>query len=327
MIRLSSNTIWADIEALAIKTNVKLVAVPYITDDTRIKFGRGDTIIVDASDKAIASGQTKAKTLEKAFNKGAEIYSLPKLHAKIMLFDKVAVIGSTNISTASAQTLKEAAVITDNKNIISSINNLISQFKTDKDARKIDKAFISKINSISVAPQTFPHGSKKQKISLLEALTTQSEHLNDFVFCFCEGDLTNTNADVKRVAKSKGYVLPPKDRWERYEYDKVVVTKALINKMKKGKKIIGFGVETEDEQIKKIVSLDSYMLVYLNHFTVKKYVVVNFIKDEKTPFKLTGGKKLCEKLTSGLKRKQSIAKQLYNSDWIVTPNKIIKLLS
>ena len=49
----------------------------------RLKLEEGDLLITDASDGAIKSGQTSASILARAKDRGADIYSLPGLHAKL----------------------------------------------------------------------------------------------------------------------------------------------------------------------------------------------------------------------------------------------------
>lgn len=334
MIRLSINALWADIESLAMNAAIKQAAVAYVTDESRIKFGNGDILIVDASDKAIASGQTKAEVIKRAFNRGAKIYSLPNLHAKVMLLDEMAVIGSSNISTFSSQILKEAAIITDSKDIIVSVRNFIHQLKNDTSAQKVDKKFIKRIFSIPVTPKNFAGNAistkrSQKKITLLEALMGQNEQLEDFMVFFWEGELELSESEVKKAAKRKGIILPPTERWERFEYSQDSEPESLFKRvfLKNQKKIISFQIQTEGEKLKKFVALDSYMMIYVNHFPVKDLIVVNFIKDGRAPFKLSTGKELCKSLSLGLQKNPTIAKRLYNKNgWITSPKEIAKLL-
>ena len=68
--------------------------------------------MVDASERAVASGQTCPADLNKLLNKGVAIYSVPNLHAKVFALGRAAYIGSVNVSNRSALQLIEAAVRT-----------------------------------------------------------------------------------------------------------------------------------------------------------------------------------------------------------------------
>jgi len=165
MNRVISHNLWKEIKRLAKNANRKRAAVAYVTSDEVLKFGEGDILIVDASDSAIASGQTDAGVLRSAFNRGAEIYSCPGLHAKVMLLGGYAVIGSANISKSSMDSLIEAALISESPGIVSMAGGFISKLQEKSDP--IDDGFINRICSIKVKSKTYlKRPSKKRKISI-----------------------------------------------------------------------------------------------------------------------------------------------------------------
>ena len=82
------NSLWREIEKLAKSAQYKLAAVAYPTNDDIVKFGEGDLLVVDASQKAISTAQTDRRVLARAFKRGASLYSCPGLHAKVMVFDE-----------------------------------------------------------------------------------------------------------------------------------------------------------------------------------------------------------------------------------------------
>ncbi len=125
-----------------------MAAVAYVTNDNCVKFEEGDLLIVDASNEAIESGQTSAPLLRRAFKKGAELYSCRGLHAKVMLFGGIAVIGSANISQSSERSLVEAALLTDNPDIVAMARNFIEKLR--ENSKLIDKGFINRINALKV---------------------------------------------------------------------------------------------------------------------------------------------------------------------------------
>lgn len=148
MHRLISGALWDELKDLSLKSTVRLAAISYVTHE-HLQFKRGDTLIVDASDEAIASGRTSAAVLERAQKLGTRLYSCAALHAKIVVFDRIAVIGSANMSRSSASRLIEASIITDHPGAVSSARNFI-EILCDK-SELIDKKFIERISRIKVS--------------------------------------------------------------------------------------------------------------------------------------------------------------------------------
>jgi hypothetical protein len=104
--------------------------------------------VTDASDDAIARGQTDAEVLVRAFDRGARLYHLDGLHAKVMLVDGVAVIGSANLSVSSVSSLVEAAWVTDHPAAVGMAGSLIEQLAGQ--ATPIDGAFLARASKIPV---------------------------------------------------------------------------------------------------------------------------------------------------------------------------------
>ncbi len=73
---------------------------------------RGSRLVVDASERAVASGQTCPADLLKLVKRGVVVYSVPNLHAKVFVLGKTAYVGSTNVSSRSASHLVEAVLRT-----------------------------------------------------------------------------------------------------------------------------------------------------------------------------------------------------------------------
>lgn len=119
MNKLVSDGMWNLIVSEANKAKKRRLAIAYVTSSLSIRFRKGDVLICDASEKAALSGQTSANALMGIQSQGAEILSIENLHAKILLFDHCVVCGSGNLSTNSQMNLVEAAIITDDDDIIS----------------------------------------------------------------------------------------------------------------------------------------------------------------------------------------------------------------
>jgi hypothetical protein len=127
MQRVLSSDLWKIVTARAKKAKHRQAAIAYVTEDY-LNLGSGDVLIVDASEATIRSGGTDAKLLSELHQRGVLLYDCPDLHAKVMLLDDVAVVGSANMSQSSGS-LVEAAIITDQSSIVSGVASFIEQLK------------------------------------------------------------------------------------------------------------------------------------------------------------------------------------------------------
>jgi hypothetical protein len=99
----------------------KKAVVAYVGSDAFLRFGENDVLVVDASDVTVACGQTSASVLQRAMKRGARIFSVSRLHAKVMVFGNTAVVGSANISISSRQVLLETVLITQQSDVVQQI--------------------------------------------------------------------------------------------------------------------------------------------------------------------------------------------------------------
>ena len=206
MIKLTCRP-WTSIERNAVKAQHKIAAVAYVSDDTRVKFGHGDTLVVDASDEQIRSGATSAHVLDRTVRRRAQVYSLPKLHAKLMVFDNIVIIGSANIS-GSSTTLKEVGLVSDSPKLVENALSIIDALKRDRKSQRVNKTFIKRISKI-VVKRNGRHGNgHEEKPTILEAFQTRSSQLDSFVFGTFDRDRRLTKSRIKEAAKEKGLTLP-----------------------------------------------------------------------------------------------------------------------
>src|SRR5258705_872536 len=115
--RVLSNDLWSEVRKQARASNTRKGAIAYVTRDL-VGFRKGDVLVVDASALAIRNGQTDASLLRKLHNKGVQLYDCADLHAKILLLDDVAIIGSGNMSSSSENRMVEAALISDHRSVV-----------------------------------------------------------------------------------------------------------------------------------------------------------------------------------------------------------------
>jgi len=142
--------IWKQVRPYAKAARRRLVAVAYVTTDGNIGFRRNDVLICDASDRAIKGGETSAQLIRSLHRKGVELRSRPDLHAKVAVLDRHALIGSCNLSAASAEDLTELALLSDRKQVVAQASAFIHALR--ETSEEIDDDFLQRVLKIKVRP-------------------------------------------------------------------------------------------------------------------------------------------------------------------------------
>jgi len=126
MQKVLSSDLWKAVKVQARKAQQRKAAIAYVTQDL-LGFRKGDALLMDASKFAIGNGETDAKLLRTLHQQGVRLYHCGSLHAKVILLDDVAVIGSANLSRSSAENLVEAGLMTDHSSTVSGVASFIEQ--------------------------------------------------------------------------------------------------------------------------------------------------------------------------------------------------------
>lgn len=156
--------VWKEIRALAKTAYRKIAVISYFTDADLLSFKADDIVIVDASDRAIMFGNTSKKALHALCSSGADIYSVPDLHAKFALFDDTLVVGSMNASRHSAFDLIEAAIVVKNQDAVNDAREWVDKLLRRRALCKyVDDAFMSHADGVEVKvrPRGRSRGKKK----------------------------------------------------------------------------------------------------------------------------------------------------------------------
>ncbi len=135
---LITENIWKQLTKTVKESKIKsVVAVAYFGQKgaAMLPLKSGSVLVVDASEKAVKTGQTCPEELIKLYNKGVKIFSHANLHAKMFVIGKSLYIGSTNVSGHSASTLNEVLLKT-----------------TDKDSIQDAKEFIKSLCTVELGP-------------------------------------------------------------------------------------------------------------------------------------------------------------------------------
>jgi phosphatidylserine/phosphatidylglycerophosphate/cardiolipin synthase-like enzyme len=120
-----TDDVWKQVAAESKLARRPLVAVAYVTSEKNLKLKQNDLLICDASDAAIRTGQTSAPLLKSLAQRGVELRSHGDLHAKAAVFGRYALIGSSNLSPSSENTLTELAIFTDRDQIVAQVTSFI----------------------------------------------------------------------------------------------------------------------------------------------------------------------------------------------------------
>jgi hypothetical protein len=132
--------------------------VAYVTKDT-LPLKHGDTLICDASKSAIENSRTSALVLQKYYDRGVQILSCDCLHAKMLVGERLLVLGSANCSVRSADTLVEAAVITDNGTLVSQAK--VFCYNLARESKLLTASAIKKLLMLPIKRRPEGIGGKK----------------------------------------------------------------------------------------------------------------------------------------------------------------------
>lgn len=153
-----SQGIWPEITKTVHASRKRcFVAVAYFGGGSSrlLPLPKGSLLVVDASKRAVASGQTCPADLARLLNRGVIIYSVPNLHAKVFVVGRTAYIGSANVSKNSAEELIEAVVRTTEPGVVSTAR----QFVIDHCLHELTPAVLKQLAAIYRPPQV-PGGGK-----------------------------------------------------------------------------------------------------------------------------------------------------------------------
>lgn len=129
-----SHDLWPEItKAVRAKSNACYAAVAYFgkKGSKLLPLEKGSRLVVDASEQAVASGQTCPDELLKLVNKEVEVFSVRNLHAKVFVVGRTVFVGSANVSQRSASQLVEAVICSSEKQVVASAKEFVLENCSD----------------------------------------------------------------------------------------------------------------------------------------------------------------------------------------------------
>jgi hypothetical protein len=155
--------LWSTLEKRSKTAKRRYAAIAYVTSDTRVSFGRDDVVVVDASDHAVISGQTDRELLAKMLKNGVRVYSLARLHAKVIVFDRrYAVLGSANLSDRSSEALEEAGIITTDRGVVAEARDFVERLAAK--GNPVDQIFVKHLMTLNVRKPMPPPSEPRSSI-------------------------------------------------------------------------------------------------------------------------------------------------------------------
>lgn len=130
---LYGERLWEEIDRLAHGSRSLTAAVAFVgaRSDRLFKWPRDVTLVADLSEAQVREGASYARGALRLLRKGIRVSEYSSLHAKVLLFDKRAVIGSMNLSEESRHRLEEAAVVVRARKEVESVRRYVRRLLND----------------------------------------------------------------------------------------------------------------------------------------------------------------------------------------------------
>lgn len=297
--RLLVDNVWPDIREIAARGNSspRIAITAYFTNEKSLPLGRGDLLIVDASDERIKTGGTSAKAIAQVCENGAAVYSLAGLHAKLFVLGSNVIVGSANM-TDNSEKLTEAAFASDNPKLLADASKWVKRLR--KRANRVDRLFLKHILALPVTrlPRT---AGAKSKLSLLQAVQADDPLLLDFTFRAYSEDTTISNAAVERAVKSDGELKLP-ENWTFFEDEWGAPERKVVDSLESRYLISFEGTGVEGEKLESFDRLDPDALSFLYPLKIRDSLVSVFDDGKPCAFLLSGpdAQQLCDLMNAGL---------------------------
>ena len=156
---LLTSNIWLHITSAVKRRPAECeVAVAYFGDRASklLPLKKGSTLVVDMSERAVRSGQTKPSELLSLIRQGVSVHSVQNLHAKLFVAGNTAIIGSPNASRRSALTLIEAAILIRDRYVVSESREFIRSLTGEVVTAQLAKAMQKLYSPPKFAPRPPP---------------------------------------------------------------------------------------------------------------------------------------------------------------------------
>lgn len=146
--RLLTQDVWAHLASSAARfKKPSFVAVAYFGKGGAdlLPLKRGSTLVVDASEEAVRSGQTSPEDLLRLYKKGVRIHSVRGLHAKVYVIGREVFIGSANVSRNSRDNLREVLVSSRDESLIRAAKSFVKSLRSvelgERELKRLERVY------------------------------------------------------------------------------------------------------------------------------------------------------------------------------------------
>ena len=206
---LIAGRVWGDLtKAAQTSTQPAHVAVAYFGKNSKVllPLRRDSALVVDASEATVGSGQTSPSDLAALHRSGIRVFSYPNLHAKVFVFDRLAFVGSSNVSRRSSSTLTEAILETSKASAVRAARSFVQSLCLDElDARRLRE--LERIYRPPKIPQLIRAPTARGQILLMDLTLEQGVGRETQVQPPNDVWLTYFGFDVKNPARPPKIVL------------------------------------------------------------------------------------------------------------------------
>ena len=131
---ISGRDVWSEISRLLSGQSRIQAAIGYVGSDADqyLPLRGPASIVVNAGEDALTSGRTDPTLLLRWARRGIRVYSLPSLHAKVILAEgdpSFVLIGSANAAWSSANRLEEAVLLADERDTVEEARAAVTRWK------------------------------------------------------------------------------------------------------------------------------------------------------------------------------------------------------
>jgi hypothetical protein len=130
---LRIENLWVRLRGLCARRGPRLVAVPFVGQGAskRLCLRAGDLLVTRCDLGAVRAGLTDPKEIVKYISAGVEVHSAAALHAKVFVLGRAAIVGSSNVSSASETQLIEAGIESDDPRVVRACSGFVRELRGD----------------------------------------------------------------------------------------------------------------------------------------------------------------------------------------------------
>src|SRR6266536_1963052 len=144
VVRLRTTDIWKRLATLSKRRAWRAVAVPFLGRGAArlLALQEDDILVVRFEDAVIRAGLVDPREVLGYIERGVRVFSATNLHAKVFVFGRTAVVGSSNVSVASERLLIEAVVETTAPRVVAAAGAFVQSLAGDEITPKFARAKI-----------------------------------------------------------------------------------------------------------------------------------------------------------------------------------------